>query len=202
MNSLVAFTLVLVAACAARAQETPSPSASPRAWAALTVGALVPGLFNRLGPAASPELTGGALLLDGRLGLGASVAFAQSSHTRTLADPRLPGGSGTLAIDLQDVRLGAGAQWHFAPGERLNPYAGARLRVHLAGVRSESAGAGAFSERWTGLGAAAYGGALYRLGPGALVGELELDAVPVAQRLLGDTNVSALTVKVGYGLLF
>lgn len=184
-----------------------APAAQPaRAWAALTVGAIVPQAFNRLGFAASPELSGGAYLLDGRLGLGGTLSYAQPSHTRTLADPRVPAGSYSFTLTTRDLRIGVGAQWHFkAASEKLSPYAGARVKLHLVGSTTDGTAGSAFgehSEQSTTIGGAPYGGLLYRVGPGALVGELEVDLAPINQRVTGDANISALAFKVGYGMVF
>lgn len=203
MLRLMIVTL-LVSTVARAAPADPAPS--PKAFVAVTGGVLVPQLFNRYGLALTPELWGGAYLLDGRLGVGATVGYAQPSHERTLQDPRFPGGSLTYALTTRDLRVGVGAQWHFrAAGSKLSPYAGARLRLHLVETRSDGEAGSPFGEHRetaTKVGGAPYGGVLWRLGPGFLLGELEVDLAAMDQRVTGEANISALAFKAGYALTF
>lgn len=197
--------VTLLVSTAARA-ETVGSASTPSGFVALTGGALVPQLFNRYGFALTPELWGGAYLLEGRLGVGATVGYAQPSHERTLQDPRFPDGSLSYSLTTRDLRLGVGAQWHFrAAGSKLSPYAGARLRVHLVETRSDGQSGSAFGEHRetaTQVGGAPYGGVMWRLGPGFLLGELELDLASMDQRVTGESNISALAIKAGYALTF
>jgi len=201
---------------AAAATPVSVPDAAPtasavsvRGYAAFWLGGLLPQPFNRLGASVQPRLAGTYFLpvLDGRIGAGLALEYVQPSLTRTVSDPRVPGGSYTFTLVERDLRIGLGAQYHFlAPGGDLSPYAGARLRVHLleAEVVGSAAGRplGGQHEQGTTAGGAAFGGVLYRLGPGVLAAELELDLAGVDHLVPGDRNLSALSLLVGYGLTF
>lgn len=183
-------------------------STRPVAFVALTGGVLLPQPFGRLGAAPTPELWGGWFVpvLDGRLAATLSIGYAQPSHERTVSDPRVPGGAYHSVITTRDLRLAPGLQFHFlAPSESLSPYAGARLRVHLVETTVEGDAGSSFGdarETVTQIGGAAFAGVLYRLGPGSLVGELELDVAPLKQTITGESSLSAIALRVGYALSF
>lgn len=179
--------------------------------AALMAGGRFPQVASDLGTAADVQLrVGYTRLLDRHLQLFLELGYAQPSRALDGTDPRLgAAGSGfTTQLTVKDLALSAGAAWIFpevlVPG--LAPYAGVVLQSHFVKSTSDGSAAGAafghHEETSTLFGAAALGGARYRLGPGLLLGELRIGTVPVHQRLTGAANLGALSVLLGYGIAF
>ncbi len=190
----------------------PIPAAedpTPKAIVGLAVQGLLPEPFSRLGAAPAFELTGAAFLpaLDHRLALSVDAGYTQLSTTETLADSRVAGGRVTNTLTESDLRIGLGLQFHFLnPTATLSPYAGARLRLHfLSGTAAGRAGNEAFGnsrEQGMSFGGAPYAGLLYRLGPGRLFAELEVDLAPIDHAITGAANLSSISIAAGYVVAF
>ena len=136
------------------------------------------------------------------------LGYSQPGQTLSAKDPRLGADGGTYSSQLvvRDLATTVGAAWFFKkPSEQLLPYAGAGLRVHFLKAEVEgNAGPsfGQYQETDTRVGGVAFGGVGYHLGPGLLLGELAFGYAPVDQRVTGTTNIGALSVLVGYGVMF
>jgi hypothetical protein len=203
MRAIAAVLTALVLAAPAAAQER------DRFDVTLLAGGRFPQLMNSLETGFEFDLRAGAfpsarLSVETYLELG----YSWTPQTITGDDPRLgtTGASYESRLFLHDVRPGLGVAWRFAgPAARLLPYVGATVRVHLFRTDVEgdaSASFGEYSETETSAGGSVYGGVRVRLGPGAFLSELALAYVPVAQRVTGDSNAGALSLRIGYGVSF
>lgn len=211
MRTLLVVTVTLLS-FAARAQE---PEAEARADApapslelSLKAGGHFPQLTNALGTSFDVIFKVGYAPFGTRqLQLFADVGYSQPSHVLSADDPRLgaDGAAYTSTLTVQDLATTFGAAWFFLPpSESLAPYAGAGLRIHFLKATVDGAAGEAFGhyqETDTRVGGVAFGGVGYRLGPGRILGELAFGYAPVDQRVTGTTNIGALSVLLGYGLM-
>lgn len=119
-------------------------------------------------------------------------------------DPQLPG-DGVLHSEItQDIfALTLGALYRFHVGlDWLAPYGGlgARLYMLRSNVKSSAGGEsfGETEETQSDAGLLVMGGVDFRLGPGALMAELQFGWAHVDGFVLRDTNLGALQLLVGY----
>ncbi|MFZ5470559.1 MAG: hypothetical protein ACOZIN_14075 [Myxococcota bacterium] len=194
---------VFAAASSALADESP-----PSLELSLKAGGHFPQVVSRLGTSFDGVLkVGYAPLPNKQVQFFADLGYSQPAHLTESNDPRLQdsGADFSSRLLVQDLRVALGANYFFAsPSENLLPYAGASLRTHfLRAVVVGEGGAqfGQSQETVTRFGGALFGGAGYRLGPGLLLGEVNLAFVPVLEKVTGRANVGALAVLLGYGLL-
>jgi hypothetical protein len=208
---LLAVHLIATPARAADAPAAPPPApavTAPGAWATLSAGALVPGVFNSLGVAPTPTLTVGYFVpvSSRQLGVSLSFSYAQPAMTVTNPDARLASGTYESTLTTRDFRTALGVQYHLVPTtEALSVYVGARARAHFLSNRAAGTAGTAFGDQYeqgVTFGGAPFAGLFYRLGPGLLAAELEADLAPIDHLVTGDRNVSALALHVGYGLAF
>lgn len=118
------------------------------------------------------------------------------------SDPRLPG---TLSYDItqQELALTLGALYRFHVGlDWLAPYGGLGARLYMLRTKvTGSAGGESFGkteETQSEAGLLLLGGVDFRLGPGALMAELQFGWAHVDGFVLRDTNLGALQLLVGY----
>lgn len=176
---------------------------------ALLAGGRFPQVMNALQLGFEGDLRVGARP-SARLPLAILVelGYARTPKTLSSEDPRLGAAGEPYASDLvlHDLRPGLGVEWRLAlRSARLLPYVGATARLHLFRTDVEGAASGefgAYSETATAAGGSVFGGLRVALGPGALLSELALSYVPVAQRTTGDSNAGALALRLGYALSF
>ena len=173
----------------------------------------VPAFALSLGPAVGvggmglgvqPRLEAGVVLPElPDLTLSGTVAWAHWSPEGEAADPRLDAGSYTWSLRQDDFAFGVSGDWAFgAQDQKLRPDAG--LALGLTVVRSyvngdaggEALGTTVELSSRPGLGA--YGGVRYALGPGALLGRLELDLTPLVGQVTGDKLLFTVAPMVGY----
>ncbi len=193
----------------------PDASAAPQTLLALPTweislkaGGHFPQIANRLDSNFDVILkVGYGVALDRRLQVFADFAYSQPSHTTRDTDPRLVGAgtefSSTLTV--RDFTTTLGAAYFFRlPHPRMTSYAGAGLQLHFlwSGVSGSTPCAffGDQTETSTQVGGVALGGAAFRLGPGAILGELRFGFTPVSQKATGSSNIAALSLLLGYGL--
>ncbi|HEX2678025.1 MAG TPA: hypothetical protein VHM19_15330 [Polyangiales bacterium] len=217
-NLIVAATL-LCTVSAARAQEDAPSQPGPleqRANTGLVIGAKLGGGLGlgELGASFVTELELGYMLpLPEPVGrsfeLFVTGQYMQPSTTgkTTAPDARLPG-DGTLHYDISEqiLPITFGALYRLPLPTRLfMPYAGAGARLFLLRTKVTGSGGGeAFGKNEeTGSKAGAYFalGADIFLGPGALLGELQLSYAPLDGYVLRNTNASSLSLAVGYRLM-
>jgi hypothetical protein len=103
----------------------------------------------------------------------------------------------------RELMLTIGATWRFlAPASRLNAYGGLGPRVWLLEtVTNGRAGGmdfGENQERSTRFGAAAWGGAEFLVGPGAVAAELDIGGSDLPHLVTGDVATTAIALQVGY----
>jgi hypothetical protein len=193
--------------------ETPIES---RANAGLIIGGKVGGGFGVGGFGATPifELELG-FAPDLGSSLGRSLEFffigqyAQPGvdGDAPKVDPRFTAGAPfSYDVTQQMFSLSLGALYRFDVGSKLlMPYAGLGGRLYLlktkvkADVMGESLGES--SETRSDLGLVALGGLDVFVGPGALLGEVSFSWAPLDGYVMRATNLSALSLAVGYRVM-
>lgn len=172
---------------------------------ALKTGGLFPQLFSNLGVAATLQLELGALLWQRRVAVFAAVGYAQPSTRGTLSDGRITGAPADWDVTVRQLDVAVGAAYRFPLG-RLTPYAGAAFRIQMQEVISDgSAGANGMGEHRqtaTAAGGMLLGGADLKLGPGALLAELQAGYAPIDRSITGASNTGSVGLLLGYRLTF
>jgi hypothetical protein len=198
------------AAPAAPTTAAPAPAAAaPGPGHALLLQATVGGVFPfgdlGLGPAVRLGLGYAPPLLGGRAALLVEVGYTQGSRAVTAFDPRLgpDGGDLTARLTQRELGLFVGPRVQLRdPGRRLVPHVSAGLAVHFlqTTVSGETAGVpfGESRERGTAVGFAVAGGVAYRLGPGAVVGEVTCSWAPLDLTVTGESHLGRIALVVGY----
>lgn len=182
---------------------------APRFELSLKAGGHFPQIVNSLGTTFDGVVKFGVAPFSGRqLQIFADLGYSRPSHTVTQTDPRLgaEGESYTSVLTVNDLRLTAGLQYFFVPTSgNLLPYAGAGIRMHMLRIEVDGASEQAFGdnrETSTRPGGVGFGGVALKLGPGIVLGELSFGYAPVDERVTGTSNIGALSVLLGYGLMF
>lgn len=145
--------------------------------------------------------------LGSRLGLIAALGYSQPEASGTGSDPRLPDGTYTWNLTQRQTTLEIGLVGRIMPWSsdwNLSLAAGAQI-LFLSTLTDGSSGGepfGQHDEQATLPGAFVALQAEYRLGPGALFGELGFSASFQDLKTTGDLTASALGVLVGYRLTF
>lgn len=167
-----------------------------------------------LGPTPTLELELQHLLplakpLRRAVGLFLSMRYAQPGIDGDGAstDPRLSGARFSYDVTVRELSLSFGGMLHIdVNSPLLMPYAGAGGRIYLlrAEADGEAGGAayGETDETQTSFGVLLLGGVELFAGPGALLGELQFGWAPLDTRVLADANLGALSLSVGYRLIF
>jgi len=200
--------------CTANAQDEDGETAG---WSTtgLVIGAkLGAGIgkpLNELGPTFVGELElGYALPLPEPIGRSLELFTAgaylspSSEGTEGELDPRLPGdGSFSYEVTQQAVVLTAGARYRIPlANETIAPYGaiGGRLYLMRTKIEGEAGGEsfGASEETSSAVGLHLAGGVDFRLGPGALLAEVQLGYAGLDGYVMRDTNFGALVLLVGY----
>ncbi len=223
MRTLLALLTLSLPALAAEPAEPDAPAAPPTETAAapaaperdpasieisLVGGAHFPQLVNKLGTSFDGMLRLGYAppILSRRLQIFADLGYSQPPNKVTGSDPRLDGGSYSSTLVVHDLSASLGLKFFLLPTTgTIVPYAGAGLRVHF--LRTDVSGTGAtafgqYKETATQVGGVFLLGAGFHLGPGWVLAEADFGYAPVDQRVTGTTNIGALSILLGYGLLF
>ena len=215
---LAGASLLLVAASATPPpEELPMSTAAPAPAAAghdligielmPKVGGLVP--WSKLGLTWNVDLEVGYLLpvLDRQLAVVVDVGYAQPTHSQTVTDTRVGGGSYTDQITQRQLQLFIGPKYFiFDTNSQWLPFVAAGVKLHL--LRSEIVGSangqpfGENDETSTQVGGAVRGGLGFKLGPGHLAAELEVAYAGLHQTVTGDTDSADVSLQVGYVFLF
>lgn len=175
----------------------------------IELGAFFPQLVSKLDTSLNTTVELGYLLpiLEPRLAVYTNVAYTQPSRSGSMTDPRLADGAYDYQVTEQHLVVNLGGLYRiYPPGKQLNFYGqlGLRLDLQRSKVSGDSGGAtfGENQENATKLGLHAAVGTEYRLGPGALAGELDMAASGLSQYITGDTTAGGLSVLVGYHYFF
>jgi hypothetical protein len=139
----------------------------------------------------------------------AELGYAQPTTSLSAASTQL-GASGATSyqatLSMQEVMVTAGAAYLLRTRiSALSAYAGVGARAHFIKSTANGSDGNAFGsnvEASTVFGAVALGGAAYRLGPGRALGELQVGWAPAQQQFTGPSNLGAVSLLLGYGLLF
>jgi hypothetical protein len=209
--TLVSFLLGLVALPAA-AQPVPAaptvaaPAEAPRLQLGVLAGVNFSQVSSELGTSFGVELEGGYRVwrhLCVFLGLG----YSQPSVDSSRSDPQLGATAYSTTTTQRELRLSVGAMWRLRdPGAALNGFAGIGARAYfLETVTNGSAGGQSFLENQetsTRFGGLLVLGVELRLGPGVLVGALDVSGSPLPHLVTGHVQTTALGLNVGYRVFF
>ncbi|HEY3354454.1 MAG TPA: hypothetical protein VGQ83_14480 [Polyangia bacterium] len=229
-RTLATITLALLLAPAIRvraqggdaaAPAAPAPTVEPRVeraagdrtmepWllAGARIGVVTPQAFNKLTTSFLVEAEAAYQLpfLHRRLGLFLDLGYTQPTARGSRTDPRVLTNGGTVGYTttVRDFGIAFGAQYRHAFGEWLVPYGGLAIKMHLTDTLVEqTAGTtdlGSNTEQSTRFGVLGRIGLGVHLGPGDLVGELQLEYTPVDHLITGDSNTAHIAIQVGYVL--
>lgn len=198
-------TLLLGMAAPVLAQDVET-SAEPGAMhLGLQTGLVLPQVQSELGTAVGIELEAGYRVWK-NLSPFLTLGYSQPSVEGDSSDPRLTGDGYMTETTQRELTVTLGAFWRFLPaGSRLNGYAGLGARAWLLETSTEGTSGGESflenSETSTRYGAAVMGGGEFLLGPGALVGELDVGGSDLPHVITGDVATTAISLTVGYRLL-
>ncbi len=214
MRALVAFVLITGLTSLARpvSAETPDTGNSA-ADNVLTVGLKgglgFPQVSSEFGTAPLVQLEASYLLpfLQGRLGALTAVGYSAPSLSGSGTDARLPGGAYTYEATQRQLNWDVGLLGKLRPWRSPWNVTGlAGLRMTFQSTLSDGeAGTESFGEHderatLSGLFLAAQGD--YRLGPGAVVGEIGYWASFQDLRTTGELVISEISLLVGYRFSF
>ena len=210
MNKLAITLAACAAAAPAAARADVAGESAPSLSVGARVGAIAPQPFSELGSFAIAGVEAAFLTpaLDHRLQIGAALLYSRPPASGGAMDSRLSGGGYAWELDQQMIVLElAGAFRVGPPDASLVPYAraGARLYVletALDGMSTDDATFGAHQEGASEVGFVVGGGVEAAVGPGRLVGQLDVGYSDMNVRLTGDTNAAAIEISAGYRLLF
>lgn len=198
---------------AAVSQPAPAPAAPPASsgvglLVGFKVGGMFPQPFSKLGAAVAPELEIGAFVLERRLAVFLDLGYAQPGASGTVQDPRVPDGSYHWKLVQRDLTTSLGLIYRLEL-RSLVPYFGAGFRLHLQesiasgdGGTASKAPFGESRETRTKAGGILLAGAELKLGAGSLLGEIEGGYAPLDNRITGNSNMGALTLRLGYRIFF
>jgi hypothetical protein len=213
--------IMLTAASVAAAQEplasAPASAAAEPALAAsatadghhqvglavdVSVGTLVPTSKYDTGFLGTLRLGYRLPWLEQRLGVAVGLAYLRTGRSVSGSDPRVPGG--TWSSDVATDQLVADLEifWRFFDqSHRLVPYVGLGPALFMLRDTPKTYGT-ENTEDSTQVGFVFQGGVDYRLGPGAVFGEVRGQYAGVDRTVPGDHNLGAIGVAVGYRLFF
>lgn len=210
---VVSLSLALSPALAgkAAAQEVEvHRSGSAAVTAGARVGLVAPQPFSDLGSFALFGVEGGYIIpaLERRIQVGGAFYYTRPPASGGGTDDRLAGGTYEWDLKQQMFIVEVSGSFRFLPpGGTITPFGrlGARvygLRTSLDGESGTDADFGKHREGSTELGMVVGGGVDWVLGPGALVGQLDVGFSDLDEQLTGNTNTGALELSVGYRFFF
>ncbi len=208
MRTLIVSLLISSAALAEELkveQATPEPK---QLEVSLVGGAHFPQLTNKLNTSFDGMLRIGWAppVASRRLQIFVDLGYSQPTNTVKGSDARLDGASYSSTLTVQDLSTTVGLKFFILPTtDAIVPYLGAGLRFHFLKTNVTGTGASAFGqyhETATEIGGVGFFGAGFHLGPGWVLAELAFGYAPVDQQVTGTTNIGALSLLLGYGVLF
>ncbi len=202
LGSLLALTLAAAAPAPAAAEEREPGRISVGA----KVGVVLPQIATELSTTWGTEIEG-SFRIFGHISVFATLGYTQPKVSRSsVSDPRV-GGAYDGTQTQRELTLGAGAFYRLSPAAAVwNAYGGAGLRAYfLQTLTVGNAGANEFGEneeQSTKVGGVFFAGGERRLGPGALLAELQFGVSDLPHTITGDVSTGAIVVALGYRLVF
>lgn len=203
LSLLTALAALLFAPAAAAQDPAPPPRGAFLADAKVG-GALA---FGGLDPNIRPAIGLGYLFPWKNQSFAAQlqVDYASFRAKGSDTDPRVNGGSYAWELNEQTLVFFPWAMYRITSLGRVVPFVGIGPRVYLLRSNIQGTAAGGplpeTKEQSTELGLGIPFGAEFKLGPGALLGELLLEYGPLKHRITGSSNTGALTLFLGYRFL-
>ncbi|MDB4954784.1 MAG: hypothetical protein JWO36_2353 [Myxococcales bacterium] len=203
MRSLfLMFAMLCVAERLAVADEDPTGT---RGLASIKVGGIVP--VDGLSPFVAFGVEVGYItpVADRRLAIVLDIDYTQPTKTGSESDPRVMGGTYTWKLTEQELGIMPALIYRLTSMSSIVPYAGIGPRVLLTKSTVRDNGAPAIMEtheQSTRVGVGVPLGAELRLGPGRAIGELLLQYGTLNHVATGDANSGAVSLSVGYRMLF
>jgi hypothetical protein len=142
-----------------------------------------------------------------RLMIFVTGAWSAPGAKGTVSDDRVGGGSYDWTLRQDQIQLGAGAAWRFSEETaKVHPEASLAPQVYFLTTHADGTADGqAFgetTESYANWGLVAAGGVGYDLGPGRLMGRLELAFSPLKGDITGKGSTTAIAPTVGYRVMF
>lgn len=136
--------------------------------------------------------------IDRKLGVGFGLAYSQPTTSGTITDARVPDGKASYDSTMRELVLDLLISYRFLSWDSVwSPHAGIGPVFYFLGHAVESLDHEQ-TETSTQVGFKLTLGADYRLGPGALTGEVRFPFATVGQKTTGESNVGAVSVVIGY----
>ncbi|HEX7843919.1 MAG TPA: outer membrane beta-barrel protein [Kofleriaceae bacterium] len=197
MKSFIAFAVIAI--------SSPAFADEPKGLVSAKLGGIVP--FDGLSPFVAAGLEVGYVpsAADHRLAVVLDVDYTQPTRTGSEADPRVMGGSYTWKLTEQELAIMPAVIYRLTGMVPVVPYGGIGPRLLLA--RSTVQGNGSppimeTREQSTRIGVGIPLGAELPLGPGRAIAELLLQYGTLNHTATGDANTAALSLALGYRMLF
>ena len=198
MKSFIAFAIIAI--------SSPALADEPTGLVSAKLGGIVP--FDGLSPFVAVGLEVGVVTpaAGHRLAIVLDADYTQPTRTGSEADPRVMGGSYTWKLTEQEFAIMPALIYRLTGVlPALVPYGGIGPRILFARSTVRDNGAPAImetQEQSTRIGVGIPLGAELPLGPGRAVGELLLQYGTLDHTATGDANTGAVSVAVGYRVLF
>ncbi len=198
MKSFIAFAIIAI--------SSPALADEPRGLASAKFGGIVP--FDGLSPFVAVGLEVGWVtpVAGHRLAVVLDADGTQPTKTGSEPDPRVAGGSYTWKLTEQELAIMPALIYRLTGVlPAVVPYGGIGPRVLFARSTVRDNGAPTIMEtreQSTRIGVGIPLGAELRLGPGCAIGELLLQYGTLNHTATGDANTGAVSLAVGYRILF
>lgn len=208
--ALAALSTTLAAEVRAQPAEATHASATASVVVGARVGAIAPQPFSELGSFVIGGVEAGYVIpaLDRRLQVAAALVYSRPPASGGGDDSRLSGGNYAWALDQQMLIAELSGVFRvLPPGSGVVPFVRGGGRVYMLDTRLDgdanmTAAFGEHQEGFTEVGLVLGGGVDVVLGPGSLVGELDLGFSDMNKNLTGDANTGAFELTAGYRMYF
>jgi hypothetical protein len=167
------------------------------------LGGIVP--FAGLSPFVHVGVELGYMLMQRRLAIIVGVDYTQPTTTGSESDPRVMGGSYTWKLVERELGVMATLVYRLTSVKPVIPYGGIGPRILFARSKVQDDGApmiSATTEQSTKIGVGIPLGVELPLGPGSGIAELLLQYGTLDHVATGDSNTGAVSLGVGYRLVF
>lgn len=213
MNKLLAtatLTCGLLVARPAIGDDDDGDRRAPSASIGARLGVIAPQPFNELGsfPLAGLEAGYLAPVMGRRLQIGAAISYSRPPASGGGMDSRLSGGEYAWELQQELLVLELAGTYRLRPPDSgVVPYGrlGARLYfldTRLDGMSGSDAAFGEHQEGSSEPGIVVGGGVEASVGPGTILGQLDVGFSDLNEQLTGNSNTGALEVTAGYRVFF